>query len=349
MKNMKKALFYSKFYLLLMASPLWSDGAKDFVETTFPKGHEAIAKDSLDTEDFVEDGKFAHVYYIKKEGQTVAVLKEFGKTPSSIKDYKKELKALERLKKLHSLPFSEMLLSGEDNNYYYIVMECASGKSLNLWLKEISKAGFMRPVYFKNFLRGIKRTGEELKKFHLTYKETSLELSPKKEEYDRSRFDYFYQRWEKEPIPGIHIRRLQEKEENLRPLVRHATIGQVHGDLHIGNIFFDSKKDMVTFIDFSTLNYPNETKTGLPLSLDVMKLLTSLKVLAKTYGLSDKEIRQIEKAFFDGYGKDMISESEIEYYTILETLNLIECYDKQKELLPLYQHTINLLKDTLTA
>jgi hypothetical protein len=43
----------------------------------------------------------------------------------------------------------------------------------------------------------------------------------------------------------------------------------------------------------------------------------------------------------------MISYEEIAYYTLLELLNLIECYDQENELAPIYQCSVQLLKETL--
>ena len=321
--------------LFFLKSSLLADGAEEFIQTT-PFKNASIFKKIDD--DLVENGKFADIYYIHEEGKVVAVLKEFHKVPSSTRDYQKEIRAFEELKRSKTLPYSPLIVHGEDSNYYFIIMQCAKGSSLNSQLKEIGKSSWGRILLLKNFLKGVKKTGASLRAFH--QKTLTTSANPSRAIFERQRFDYFYSRT---PIKGVDLEKLSYLEKSLKetPML----LGQVHGDLHIGNIFFDPKTEEVTFIDFSTLS--NSKKGGIPVASDAMKLVISLKVLGKTYGLSSKEIKQIEDAFFEGYGTDMLSYEEMAYYTLLELLNLIECYDQENELAPIYQCSVQLLKETL--
>ncbi len=308
--------------------------AAEFVEESM--GSEYCVKErtiSARDSDLIEDGKLADIFFVQKEGHTVAVVKQFGKTKKPRRDYHREVCALQEMKEQGTLPFSEIITAGEDNDHFYIIMKLAEGRSFNQWLKEIGRSSLGREKKLDALCKGIEQAGRHLRKFHLFYQRENFSLDTEAFNNNEKYFGYLQNRIKNNPISGIEAKLLNRREKELEKRLTHHKIivGQIHGDLHPGNIFYASKSDEVTFIDFSTLTYPKRINKGLPVAQDAVKCILTLKVVAKIYGLTDQEIDKIESAFYRGYGKDMIGSSEKNYFGLIQGIDLIHSYDVDHE------------------
>ncbi|MDN3505073.1 MAG: aminoglycoside phosphotransferase family protein [Rhabdochlamydiaceae bacterium] len=302
---------------LSFSTLLLSADCNTFIKENFGDNYSAIKRE-VSEDDLFNEGKIADIHYvISANNRTIAVVKEFDKGLDSQGDFQKELNAYYLLEKSSNNFFNtpKLLKSGEDSDHYYLMLSVAAGENLYHWLKEGS---------LDQLLEGVELSGQALRKFH-----SRLIKRPLKEniarKYNRAKlFDKFIDK------PSIGIKEVKDHF-----LTTKFTLGQVHGDLHPGNVFYDDQSKEVTFIDFSTLTNPVKTMKGDPIAADAMKYLTSLQSVAYVYGYRCDEIKEIEEAFFKGYGRDLLSDEEIDLFKTYYALDLMDLIQDSQESSPL--------------
>ena len=291
----------------LLATASCDKFAKDSLGTQFTCKQREIASDDL-----FNEGKIADIYYVRSpSNRNIAVIKEFDKNEGSKADFQRELSAYNMLEKPRNHFFNSptLLKSGEDDDHYYLMLTLASGENLYHWLRNGPR---------DQFLDGVEHSAKALRQFHSRLVERPLKENMARKKSRAQLYDSF-----------------NEVDKKKRFLNTEFTLGQVHGDLHPGNIFYDPESNEVTFIDFSTLTNPVKTMRGDPIAADAMKYLTSLQAVAHVYGYNQDEIDEIEAAFFKGYGTDLLSEEEIQVFKNYYALDLIDLINESNETDPL--------------
>ncbi|MCH9811678.1 aminoglycoside phosphotransferase family protein [bacterium] len=173
----------------------------------------------------------------------------------------------------------------EDDTSAYIIESVASGKSINNLVKDTaSKSGNARFFAYRNLKNSIETTAKSFAEMHQVKSTKSY----------ASYYDDYYQAAKDGTFSGPY--------------------GIIHGDAHLGNIFYDTKSGKTTFIDLSFM--PRSIQEGAPVGLDCGKFIFTLEAISAFYGLSVAEIDELTSTFSTTYlahNKEM-SNSQMEKY-----------------------------------
>ncbi|MCF7852370.1 MAG: aminoglycoside phosphotransferase family protein [Simkaniaceae bacterium] len=320
------------FILLFFTSFAAADSIDDFVEMTLGQRCEIIPKEAIDQEpDMIEDGMLARIYFVKNGYENIAVVKVFPKEIGAQRDYIRERKAYESLMFQQSANLNppHLMAAGEDEEHTYLIMEMAKGKSLNKWLRAAGQSYLKRKQKILYALEAIEESSRYLRAFHERTRHLPLKQDPYSLKWANGRFEWLIDHCEKNTVQGIDLVTLKSLHQEMQKKIteQSLTLGQTHGDLHPGNVFYDPMEHRVTFIDFTRLSYPLQTYTGEPIARDAMQYLMTLQACAKGYGWTQEEIQLIEDAFFKGYGQDSIRPIELNYYKLIEAIEIIDTFD----------------------
>jgi hypothetical protein len=92
--------------------------------------------------------------------------------------------------------------------------------------------------------------------------------------------------------------------------------GMIHGDAHLGNIFFDPKSCKTTFID---LSFMPDSLEGAPVGLDTGKFLFTLEALCLFFGLDNNQTQELVNSYKSTYlaNNKQMTEELLDDYTML--------------------------------
>ncbi len=242
------------------------------------------------SDDMAESGQWSDIFFVfDNNSNPLAVIKH--NRSKLIEDHESEYLMLNELNNESFNEFNPIKLLGvadgiiNDERYGFIIENVARGKSINNYLKEIGKIKNQqdREVIFSQLKRGVEKTASGLADLH------------KKKNFSSSSKYYKH--------------KIEEKYTNI---VNH--FGYIHGDMHVGNVFYDPIEDKTTFIDFG---YSHHSKNGGPTCQDVANFIITLEVIGSYYSLSAEEIDILKNIFLTTYriyGYNCSNE-EIEYYS----------------------------------
>lgn len=299
----------------------------------FCKPIEEIVRDDLKIEkarikkncddDIVEGGKLASIYFIDdlKENQTV-IIKRFNKKQGNLFEYQKEKEAYIYLasQNYENFLFPKLLQAFEDEDFAYLVIQKAKGQSLNAILKKRKKLNlFERHAWDLQIHDAMEKTAKAVYEMH-----TKNHAVPKKVIKNDS----------KEPDAYVHKitssmrnkKQVQNNFLNLRTKMKDKKIafGLTHGDLHLGNIFYDSQDEKVILIDFATLSGTNDHLSKIPIAEDIGLFIAHFEVIGAIHDLKDHEIDRFLDTFKKSYPGYSQMENEINYYRFMSHLRLYE-------------------------
>jgi hypothetical protein len=252
--------------------------------------------------DMAEMGLESHIYFIlnkKEEALGVIKMVDYTNDPLTYLHEKSMLKQFEKLslKKFQTPKILGDAIISDGNGEKGLILETvAPGKSLNNLLREYSRTTNIeekRNIEAK-LKRGFELSGTGLAEIH------KLHIKKSPSENYKKRF----KRTEKDL--GITI----AKE-------LPGPFGMIHGDTHLGNIFYDTKTDKTTFIDVPG---SEESLKGAPVAYDLAEFLLTFEVLGLYYNLTENELTILSDAFLDSYrktGPEVSDEAINIYYTYL--------------------------------
>jgi|GEM_PF-3236702 len=239
---------------------------------------EFVTYKKLETgDDLAESGKGSTIYFAySNDGRALAVIKqvpvEDGYDRAELKD---EISSLYeryfRNTKNFTVPrlIGTAEFSSEERSSAYIIETVAQGQSINGLIKEVAGAkGIQRARKMDVLKKAMEKTAASFAEFHL--------LQPK------SSYSTFYDSYYSDAKEGTF----------------KGPYGIIHGDAHLGNIFYDEKSKKTTFID---LSFMPESLKGAPVGLDTGKFIFSLEALGSFYGLSESEISELTKIYTKTY------------------------------------------------
>jgi hypothetical protein len=276
--------------------------------------------------DMAETGLESHIYFImnqKEEALGVIKMMDYANDPLTYLHEKTMLKKFERLSlKKFQTPklLGEAIISDVDGEKGLILETVAPGKSLNNLLREYSKTTSPeeKALIETKLKRGFELAGQGLGEIH----KLQPKSLPSKDYTER------FKRTEKDL--GVEI------VKNLP-----GPFGIIHGDTHLGNIFYDSKSDKTTFIDVPA---SENSLQGAPVAYDLAEFLLTFEILGFYYGLTDVEITTLSDAFLDSYrkvGPNVSDETINTYYTYLLAeygLDQSSCSPEQKDQCEFFAH-----------
>jgi hypothetical protein len=263
------------------------------IKSNFFNNKEIAFKKLVAGDDIAESGKGSTIYFVfNSKNEQIALIKQL---PLDDKYDKEEL--TDEVSSLHERYFfgakyvhvpkliGTCEFASEDLAARgYIIETVAKGLSINALVKDVSKAkDVKRGRLLVKLKRSVQATAKALAELHSLHKKSS--------------YNSFYDT----QFKGIHDKQFK------------GPYGMIHGDAHIGNIFYDQKTNEVTFIDLSFLPL---SINGAPIGIDSGKFLFSLEGIASFYGLSDKEVEELTTCYTTTYLKHnpTISEQAIDEY-----------------------------------
>lgn len=271
------------------------------------------------SEDLVEGGKLAEIFFLQEEKKSkTLVIKRFSKELKEDKEFLKEKTAYEYLKTKDFFKFCipDVTFQWEDEEYYYLVLSLAEGRTLNGLLKDRKQLPFWnREQYDIELTSAMKKSAQAIYELHKSGNITYLK------NVDSSSSRSLVEKMAKD----LNIPYITEQYEELKSKIQNKPLrfGIVHGDLHLGNIFYAPKKDKITLIDFSTLS-GQVSIAKLPQSEEIANFITHFEVIAYMHGLSSKEISSFIKSFEESYPNYEEMKDEIAYFRFITLLRLLE-------------------------
>ena len=228
-------------------------------------------------EDLAESGKGSTIYFAyADDGRALGVIKEV-----PVEDCYDRAELKDEVSSLYEQYFQNMKyfkvprligtaeFASEDRSSAYIVETMAQGKSINALVKEVAESkGIKRARAMDQLKAAMENTARSFAEFHA--------LQPKPSY--ASHYDDYYSDVKKGTFKGPY--------------------GIIHGDAHLGNIFYDTKSKKTTFID---LTFMPESLKGAPVGLDSGKFIFTLEGIGSFYGLSDNEISELTESYTKTY------------------------------------------------
>ena len=309
----------------LATSALFGGSAKEFLRESM--GEDYRLKSYKGT-DFIDGGSSAKIHFVTRNREPVAVLKQYDQTIPQRRMYEAERKAYEELgmRSDADLNAPALFVAGEDDEHCYLIMDIAKGEAMNRIMQDVKKG----KLKIDELYAAIEESSRLLRQFHDYSGRTNL-----KKNYFRihSTNRIIMNGLDELPEEDFDTLKLREHHDKLlnRFMASNAAIGQVHGDMHPGNAFYDPKTNTVSMIDFSSVNQPAQNNEGEFIARDAMKYLFTLQISAFQYGYSQEEIDTIEQAFFNGYGRDKLKQSEMEYFKFYYAIDMIDAYGKEEK------------------
>jgi len=228
-------------------------------------------------EDLAESGKGSTIYFAYSDkGTPLAVIKQVPVEDCyDRKELKNEISSLYeryfRNTKHFTVPrlIGTAEFSSEQQSSAYIVETMAQGKSINQLVKDVAKSkGIKRGRAMVTLNKAMENTALSFAEFH------SLQPKSSYSPY----YDHEYSAMKQGTFKGPY--------------------GIIHGDAHLGNIFYDTKSSKTTFID---LSFMPESLKGAPVGLDSGKFIFTLEGIASFYGLTENEISQLTSTYTNTY------------------------------------------------
>ena len=245
-------------------------------------------------EDLAEAGKGSVIYFAYAgNGTPLAVIK---KLPLDDPIDRKELN--DEVLSLHEKYFTDAKhfkvprligtaeFSSEDEASAYVIESVAAGDSINSLVKKTATATKSNRYHaFRKLKASVENTAKSFAEMHKIKKYTSYS------EYYDNYFEY-------------------SKEGAFT-----GPSGIIHGDAHLGNIFYNTKTGKTTFIDLSFM--PRSIDQGAPVGLDSGKFIFTLEAIGAFYGLTDSEIKELSNTYTKTYvaSNKGMSEEQIKQYT----------------------------------
>ena len=288
--NMEKAPDYTtKLEVAVPSSDLKTISTKFFNRET------VTFKKLLAGEDLAESGKGSIIYFaFANDGSRLGVIKQL---PLYDEYDRKEL--MDEVSSLHERYFRNVKnfkvpkllgtaeFADENRASAYIVETTAEGKSINSLIKDVQTAkGIEKHRSYEVLKRSVVQTAKSFAELHTLKKKSSYS----------SYYDDEYADVTTKPLKGPY--------------------GMIHGDAHLGNIFYDDKSKKTTFID---LSFMPESLDGAPVGLDSGKFVFTLEALAEFYGLDEAKRSELLKSYettYLAYNKDMTKDL-LDDYTML--------------------------------
>jgi len=278
-------------------------------------------KQHLLLEDVAESGSQSLIFYINDaQGEPIAVMKQESINTDYYSNHEYEYLALNSLNKMNFDKFHPVRLYGvfekaisEKVSNGYIVESVAKGKSLNGFVKEVGKEKDLlkREEQFYVLKRGVEKTALGLGELH------------SKKHYSHAS-SYF-------------IEQFHDTEETSKTKIASdlpGPFGIIHGDLHLGNVFYDEDEDIATFIDFSSSYH---SRNGGPIAQDLANFIITMEMLGSYHGLTQSEIKELNDVFLTAYTKtgpqvtDEAIQTYRKYFLLVYAEDISEWDDKQKE------------------
>ena len=237
-------------------------------------------------EDLAESGKGSTIYFAyANNGTPLAIVKEL-----SIDDDIDREELNDEVLSLYEKYFNKTKnftvprligtaeFSSENKSTAYIIESVASGESINTLLKETTKQkNIDQSISYISLKKSIKSAAKAFAELHKMKKFSSY----------GSYYDHSYEGIKKGKFQGSY--------------------GLIHGDAHLGNIFYHPKTNKITFIDLSFM--PKSLK-GAPVGLDSGKFIFTLEALCSFYGLPGKETNELIDIYTKTYLKHNPSMNE---------------------------------------
>lgn len=259
-------------------------------------GQEPVTfKKLLPGEDLAESGKGSTIFFAyNNDGSPLAVIKQL-----PIYDYVDREELQDEISTLHerffrgAKTFDVPKLIGtaefrdEDHANAYIIETMAQGKSINSLVKDMAtKSGSKRVTAYSVLNEAVSNTASSFAEFHKLRKFKNYSNY-----YDRQYSD-------------VHTGSFD------------GPYGLIHGDAHLGNIFYNPKTHKTTFIDLSFM--PKSLK-GAPVGLDSGKFLFTLEGICSFYGLSETETQGLVNTYKSTYlaKNRKVTPEMLDEYTIL--------------------------------
>ncbi len=267
----------------------------EIVKNRFFNSDYLVFKKLVANEDMSESGKGSTIYFVYTSGgKPLAIIKKLPiHDEYDRKELKDELSSLHETYFYNAKYFNVPKLIGtaefrsEDDSNAYIIETVAQGKSINTLIKDTGKANASkRVIAYRTLKASVEGAAKSFAEFHNLKKTSSY--SPYYDEYYEDKADGAFK----------------------------GPYGMIHGDAHLGNIFYDSKSNTTTFIDLSFMPRSIE---GAPVGLDSGKFLFFLEGLSSFYGLTPEETNELTELYIHTYlyhNKKMTKEL-INDYTLL--------------------------------
>ncbi len=234
--------------------------------------------------DLAESGLGDPVFIVvDKKNKPIGVIKTISTdSQDGRRSFKSEFESLDflnhlPLKKFHTIKLkgiAETTVHGEKTGL--IAEEFAHGYSLNVYLKKIATtlSNKERKKLLSELNKGVEKTAIALAELH------------KFKMYSHPAHNYLI-KFDSDRPPGPY--------------------GLIHGDTHPGNIFYDSKTDTLTFIDFGSSHIDRE---GAPVLQDASNFLLTLEIFAAYYHLTSSEISSLTTTFLTFYQAEIPAASD---------------------------------------
>jgi hypothetical protein len=265
------------------------------INTKFFNRQKITFKKLVAGEDLAESGKGSIIYFAyANDGSLLAAIKQL---PLDDKYDKEELE--DEVLSLHERYFINVKnfkvpkligtaeFSDEKRSSAYIIETIAQGKSINSLVKDVKTAsGIEKHRKYEVLKRSVAQTAKAFAELHKLKQKTT------------------YSNYYDNQYANVHSQKFE------------GPYGMIHGDAHLGNIFYDDKSGTTTFID---LSFMPESLKGAPVGLDSGKFIFTLEAISLFYGLDQKksdELISIYKSTYLANNKQM-SEELLNDYTML--------------------------------
>lgn len=220
-------------------------------------------------EDLAESGKGSTIYFAyADDGRPLGVIKEV-----PVEDCYDRTELKDEISSLHERYFHDTKyftvprlvgtaeFASDVRSSAYIVETMAKGKSINALVKDVAKSkGIKRARAMDQLKAAMENTALSFAEFHALQPKSSY----------ASHYDDYYSETKKGIFKGPY--------------------GIIHGDAHLGNIFYDTESGKTTFID---LSFMPESLQGAPVGLDSGKFIFTLEGIGSFYGLTENEISDL--------------------------------------------------------
>lgn len=320
---------------LLLFFQAFSAPIEKFAQSILKIEDAKITKNSQN--DLVEGGRLADIFFIQSPSiKNTLIVKRYSKEIGQTWEWKKEKEAYDYLKKKNfkHLKTAQLIKAEEDDEYLYLVLSKAEGISLNQLLKKRQTLPFwQKHAYDKKIVKALENCAKSFHELHFQTGKNQTKSIAENSAAPEMLLSRVY--------PYIKNKKLVEKNfHQLRKKVldKPLKFGTTHGDLHLGNIFFDPDSETVTLIDLSTLSFQSYRAGKTPIAEEIANFLVHFAAIGNSYDYTDAEIRYYLNAFKKAYPNYELMKEEISYFKLLTLLRLIElCQDGSKNQVIDYQ------------
>lgn len=288
---MQKSVSYDKTMEIIQVT----DSDLDTINQRFFPHQKVTFKKLQASSDLTESGKGSTIFFVYDSNEDpIAIVK---KLPLDDEIDKKEL--VDEVSTLHERHFfhskhihvpkliGTIELTSDERDTGYIIETVAKGSSVNSIVKKAGKAaGQNRKLLLKQLHNCMKESANAFAELH-NQKQTSSYI-----DY----YDNYYSDVHSGSFKGPY--------------------GIIHGDAHVGNIFYDAKSNQVTFID---LSFMPRSFDGAPVGLDSGKFLFNIEAVGAFYGLTDSEVSSLVGTYKQTYlaKNTKMSEELMDHYTMV--------------------------------